>query len=522
MINHPDRKYDFFKDKIEFNFVYFHNIIENYFQSNKLEKFILRCEDNSPIEKYYLISDDPILYELKQNIEVRFSKFFICWQFPGITLEKNFDFLLHFSKNILDLSYSSNTDSNIISFFDNFKICIQIFIREYIYERLIKLSVSEDQININEYPLNLLPSKQKKQLREKLLLSPQILTPNDIINIMSYYFVQSEKCEQKKENIKRIINKLAERLTYYIENQKKAKEILYLKSHLLLLIRLFYKYYIDSFNEFIDLISSRFDKISFSYSKLSEEIFESIKNLKIGLKSESKFYEKDFAIRNLIERIDHLLENINFEKSHTIHKIHEIFELAINNFSKKVRYPFLKKQIEIFNLHEEVYSEQEIKETFKKVINLNPFDNEILDFLFLFLIKTKDTDFFHNIVKKVNWELGIKIDAIIRYIKGTPSGFNMKLFFENFIISIKQNLGQIEKPRKIIALLKIFAYFMKKKNKLFDSLLLCYFSSEVELIPKNRDPLDSLFIESIECWKLNSFEFDFSCFSISLDRKSVV
>ena len=92
----------------------------------------------------------------------------------------------------------------------------------------------------------------------------------------------------------------------------------------------------------------------------------------------------------------------------------------------------------------------------------------------------------------------------------------MKLFFENFIISIKQNLGQIEKPRKIIALLKIFAYFMKKKNKLFDSLLLCYFSSEVELIPKNRDPLDSLFIESIECWKLNSFEFDFSCFSISL------
>lgn len=519
VINHPDQKYSYLINKIDLNRINFHHLIVEFKETKELEDFSIKTADNNLNKHNYLISEDPILHNIKQKIEAIFPRFFVSWQFPDVNLEENFDFFLQFSFHILNIILKSQTDIKISKFINNFRICFLIFIREIIYEKLVNLSLKNaEKVNLNEYPTQLLLSEQKKELRKKLITSPKILTSNDRKNIAAYYLSEGKEEEEKKRNFEKGLRDLADEISYYEDNQKSQKDIIYLKSHLLLLVRLCYKYDERTYELLNDLLVSTYKNINFEYSILSEEIFTGIRELNIGLKPDSSYNEKYFSIKNLLERIDHLKNTLNTYEEEDLIKIREVFNLAIKNFSEKVSYPFFKKKIELFNDGIEIYSQDEIKRIIGKTVELNPFDYDLLDILFDFLIKTKDIDFFNKIIQKNQWSTKIKIEKLKKYIHKLPSNFKVGTYFNSITTRMKNKYFMKDNfdNNDLIDFLKIHGYYMKHQNKNLNALLIYYFASELELKARKKTSILEGLIELIKCWEKKESNININFPSIML------
>ena len=117
-------------------------------------------------------------------------------------------------------------------------------------------------------------------------------------------------------------------------------------------------------------IISKFNRIKLSYSDFSDEIFNDIVELEIGLGKKVDYLKRSFTIRFFLERIDHLLNQISLgmvKKSDLVEKIKQIYDIVSKNFSINTQYPFIKKKNEIITRDITIFPDSEISETTKRI-----------------------------------------------------------------------------------------------------------------------------------------------------------
>lgn len=408
ILYHPDQKYKEFQESIQLNSFDFQDLILEFKSNKAIEEFQFKFSSDK-VSKFYLISEDPILHNFKEEIETLFEKFLICWEFPNVQFEENYDFLLHFSQYILDneLNTIRPNKSNLVQFFTDNKICLLIFIREYIWEFLEKLRIDSDL----EPPFKLLEFKEKNKIRRKILLSPQILPSSEKRSIENYFYNIKIEKDKRILFLKELITRLAININEYkdTENILEREKFIYLKSHLLLLLKIFQRIDNNLYDKFRKSkeVLTKFNRIKFSYSSFSDEIFNDIVDLEIGLGKKVDYLKRSFTIRFFLERIDHFLNQISLgkvKKSDLVEKIKQIYNIATKNFSKNTQYPFIKKKIEIITHGITIFPDSEISESTKMIIKKHTKSPEIQEDKFPFKIVFPKKQFVFEINDFENWE----------------------------------------------------------------------------------------------------------------------
>lgn len=503
ILHHPDEKYIAMQKEFDFNPIRFREIIDKFKNDNKLEEFIFQGKNKNKKEVYYVISEDPILYFIRQQVETYFFKFLLCWQFPRVYLEDHFDFLFHFSHQILDdlmIKFKGQKNQNVIKFLTNNRICVLTYIRKYILEFLDKI-IMESNVKDIEYPLELLLKDQKEAYIFKLVSSPEILTGVEK-QYLEYHieFLCSniEKIEVFKNLIEEVIDKIEE-----ISNlESKKNEVLFLKSRLLMLLRIFYHQNKTSYKSFKKEYNSKHGLKKLSYSKISEEIFIDLERILPEVDTKKEDVKKKFIIRHLLERIDHLTNKVNKypkEKLEFFQKIEEIYEIASKYFSEKSQYPFLKKKCELFLKDIDLFKDSEIIFIIKKLKTDYPSNKEILLLLFRYLKKTNNIIEVNNVIKNNHWILKDKILMFERFVTDISLEFNLIEFF-NLKVEDLQGLlkSKSDESLKLINnLLKTIAYILESKGSIFDAYfiyyLTCILEQDIAFDPSKRGIIDSYF-----------------------------
>lgn len=497
--HHPDKKYESFGKNLKLKVNNFLDLIKNFKEVKKLEEFQFIDPLTSLQSKFYIISDDPIIFRLRQQVNTYFLKFLLCWQFPDVSLEHNFDFIFQFSHFILEelkSFYLNKEDENILEFIFNNRICLLIYIREYILEFLEKIKIEgKSNENFIEFPLELLPNRQKESYRSELILTPEILTSKEQ-NYLENCFKSFKKSRvESLKLLKEFIKKLTKKIEKYMENPYKSEEVLYLKSHLILLIRIFY--HIDKFayKSFKKEFNTRCNQIKLSYSKLSEEIFESILNSSIGLEVSSESNKRSFVIRQFLERIDHLLKKLkkyDNRKEEFTEKLNKIFLTASSKFSQNLQFSFYKKKCKIFLKGFELYPESEILKILQDLNNSYPQNFEIPVLIFRFLLKNNNVNVVNNLIKNNKWLLSDKILIFEKYVHQIPLEFNIDYYFNLNLEKLRYNFNLFKETDKnlFIKLLKTMAFYVERKNLIDQGFIYYYMATELEqeaFNPLNRE-----------------------------------
>ncbi len=442
IINHPDGKYKRFREIFRLSTFSFNNIIEQLKTNELLESFSYRevQEQKTFVDdyiNYFLISEDPILNVLKKEIETIFPKFLLCWEFPNVKLEDYFHFLLQFSHSILSNSYEivlRSEKDNLIDFFQQFKICLIIYIREYIFSFLNILELkSEKRIEIRP-PLELLPVKEKMEYREKLLLS-SISLPNNIKNTIEDFFLSQYSSDQGViKYLENIIKKLAKDIEGKLKSSDlvQSTELIYKKSHLLFLLRIFHKIDNKLYKKFQNETRTDFPRLRLSYSYLSDDIFETIKKYNIGMEDEADFLKSSFIIRTFFERIRRFSNFVKLEgnQPNIIEKFNEIFNLVKENFSQKIQIQFLKQKINIFLDGVQIDSRKGIYSLLNKLIDIDNRDLDLAKFILQYYIKFTNLDEFNTIFKRIQISLKEKIKILENFIEIIPIDFDLLSFLD--------------------------------------------------------------------------------------------
>ena len=277
ILHHPDQKYKDLQEEIQLKPFDFEDLISEFKSNKALEEFQFKFSGEKDL-KFFLISEDPILHNFKEEIETFFQRFLICWEFPNVRFEENFDFLLHFSYFILENEFNS-VDLNkrdLIQFFNENKTCLLTYIREYLWEFLEQLKIDSEL----EPPFKLLDYEEKSNIRSKILLSSQILPSSEKRSIEDYFYNTEIEKDKRLGFLKKILTKLATNINEnkYTENKYELEKLVYLKDHLLLLLKIFQridKKLYDDFRKSKKTLK-KFNRIKLSYSHLSDEIFKDI------------------------------------------------------------------------------------------------------------------------------------------------------------------------------------------------------------------------------------------------------
>ncbi|MFW9873261.1 MAG: hypothetical protein ACFFG0_09180 [Candidatus Thorarchaeota archaeon] len=455
IIHHPDQKYINLQEVIKFNSYEFQDLISEFKKNGALEEFRFIDKDSSnKNEKFYLISEDPVLHGFRQEIETIFQKFLICWELPNIKFEDNFDFLLRYSYNIIDDKlYDGDSNKNdLLQFFTQNKICLIIFIREYIFEFLNKLDLDSEL----EPPFKLLDFKEKDKIRSEILLSHQILNSSEKKNIEYYFYDNKIEKERRIRSLKSLIKKIAKIINENadLKNKYELEQLVYIKSHLLLLLKIFQKIDVELYDNFRKSkeILTKFPHIKLSYSYFSEEIFSDIINLEIGFGENFDYEKRSFTIRFLLERIDHLLNQFSIgrlNKSDVIEKIQKIYNIPTKYFSQNVQYPFLRKKIKIDSLGLNIFSNSEISELKKKLMSNESENAQIYEDIYLFEGVFTKKQFIYEEEKFEGWDkllANFKDDPfrLIEYLDVFlyhSSDFNNIMKLEDLVILILNQYG---------------------------------------------------------------------------------
>ena len=216
--SHPDQKYVKLKEKIKYNPLEFRDLISKFKKDRSAYEFGFKNPNSSSKEmKYFLIAEDPLLFNLKQKIETIFEKFLICWEFPKIQFEKHFDFFQNYSHHIFKESFSGidPNRSEINFFFQKFKMCLLTFIRSHLMNWLEELHLTYEK----EPPLNVLPVNEKRKLRTRILLSYEAIPTNEKENLKQYFLNQKIDREERHEQLVQVIKKLAKKISDNYEKE---------------------------------------------------------------------------------------------------------------------------------------------------------------------------------------------------------------------------------------------------------------------------------------------------------------
>jgi len=477
ILYHPDQKYRDLHGVIQLGNSEYQSLISEFKLNESLEEFQFKNSINNDL-KFYLISEDPILHNFKEQIETYFQKFLICWEFPDVKFEENFDFLFHFSHFILDneLKKANANKRNLIKFFNENKICLLTFIREYLWEFLEKLKIESEL----EPPFKLLDFEEKTKILSKILLSSKIFPSSEKRNIENYFYTSGIEEERNFLFLKDLIMNLASKINDNIGkvNKYEVERLVYLKSHLLLLLKIFQTIdnnLYDNFRKSKEILTT-FNQIKLSYSYFSDEIFNDIVELKIGLGEKIDYEKRSFTIRFLLERIDHILNLYSqgrMPQSYTIEKIKHIYNIVTSHFSENVQYPFIKKKKKIYSHDLNIFPDSEVSEPKIQIIKKNLENLEVPQEKFLFrgafpkkeyeleewgsifkkyqnkplrLIECLDILFFHNFnfgnIEKLE-EFAL---LLLKYygIGWTHRYLNLYFNYLNWYVIRKENISKIE------------------------------------------------------------------------------
>ena len=487
ILHHPDEKYKSIQKEFEFNPIEYKNIINDFKNMNKLEEFVFRHELNSQEIINYLISDDPILYFIRQQVDTYFFKFLLCWQFPGVFLEDHFDLIFNFSHQIYqDLmnKFISGSNKSLLRFLKQNRICILNYAREYILEFLNKIKI-ETATTDTKYPLELLPRQQKEDYIAELILSPEILTrvekrylENNIIFLGPS---DPEKIDLVKDMIIRVIEKIEE---LSIVDYKK-EEVLSLKSRLLILIRIFYQSDKKLYRKFKKEYNSKIGQKKISYSLISKDLFTGIKELLLDLDFKREDIKKKFMIRQFLERIDHIsnkIKNKSEAKEIFYQEISEIFNIVSKILSEKSQYPFYKKKCDLFFKDIKIIKESDVISIINKLKKIYPRNSEVQYLIFNYFKKTKNSEIVNKIIVNNEWSLKDKILLFERYVIDISSDFNLFEYF-NLNTDLIQELlkSSLEEDSKlIIKLLKSIGFILEERGSIFDAFFVYYFACILE------------------------------------------
>lgn len=352
--------------------------------------------------KFFLISEDPILHNFKEEIETLFQRFLICWEFPNVRFEENFDFLLHFPYFILENEFNS-VDLNkrdLIQFFTENKTCLLTYIREYLWEFLEKLKIESEL----EPPFKLLDYEEKCNIRSKILLSSQILPSSEKRSIEDYFYNTEIEKDKRLGFLKKVLTKLATKINKNkdTENKYELEKLVYLKDHLLLLLKIFQridKKLYDDFRKSKQTLKE-FNGIKLSYSYFSDEILNDIVDLDIGLGDNFDYEKRSFTIRFLFERIDHLENQLSLgqmDKSKVNEKIQVIYYITTKYFSENIQELFLRRKIGIYSRDLKIFPDSEIMELenqlIKKKTEIQEIQEDIYPFKGVFPRKFEENKF---------------------------------------------------------------------------------------------------------------------------------
>lgn len=503
ILHHPDQKYRTMLKEFDFNPIRFREIIDKFKDDNRLEEFIFQIKNKNKRGIYYLISDDPILYSIRQQVETYFFKFLLCWQFPGIYLEDHFDFLFHFSHKILNdliIKFKGQKNQKIIKFLTNNRICLLTYIRKYILEFLDKIKMEIDVEDI-EYPLELLPRDQKESYIFELVLSPEILTGVEK-RYLEYHIEFLCSNTEKIDVFQNVIEEIIDKIENMSNLESKKNEALFLKSRLLMLIRIFYHKNKTLYKSFKKEYNSKYGLKKIGYSKISEEIFIGLKEILPNIDTKREDVKKKFIIRHLLERIDHLANKVNKypkEKSNFFQKIQEIYEIASKYFSEKSQYPFFKKKCDLFSKGIDLVKGSEVIFIIKKLKNNYPRNKEVLFLLFRYLKKTNNIIEVNKVIKNNHWSLKDKITIFERIVIDVHPEFNLIEFFnlktEDFQDLLKSKSD--EGLKLINNLLKPVAYILESRGSIFDAFfvyyLTCILEQDIAFDPSERGYIDLYF-----------------------------
>jgi len=347
ILNHPDQKYKSFQDSFQLNILEFEDLISDFKRNESLKEFQFKCPTKN-VEERYLIAEDPILHNFKEQIETYFQKFLMCWEFPDVYFDKNYYFLYHFSYFVLDNEYIKikKNSKDLVNFFQKNQLCLLIFIREYLWEFLKKLELESEF----EPPFLLLDYAQKKEAVSNIFLSPAPLPSNEKKKIENFLYKIHTKEESNLDFLKNLILKVILKITESSDflNIHEQETLVFYKIHLQFLLRVFQNIDNKSYQEFKKDKANNLDlsNIRLSYSSLSDEIFEDIIKLRIGFGEKVDYEKRSFTIRFLLERIDHFENLLNIGKMDlaiATERIKEVYIFVTKHFSKKIQYQFIKK-----------------------------------------------------------------------------------------------------------------------------------------------------------------------------------
>ncbi len=501
IIHHPDNKYRSIQKEFDFNIEDFREFFIEFKNEKKLETFVKQESTSSIKEFYYLISDDPILYFIRQQVETIFFKFLLCWQFPGVFLEDNFDLIFNYSHQILNNlfnKFESESNEYVMSFIKKNRICLLTYTREYIFEFLDKIKM-ETQIQDTEYPLELLPREQKEEYITELILSPEILTRVEnkyIEKHLEFLGLNFEKVQKLEELLKGLLLKIED-----ISNiELKSEELLFLKSRLLTLVRIFYHSNKDLYKKFKKNYNSSGPLIEISYSKISDDIFNGVIEILLNLDTKREDIKKKFTIRQLLERIDHISNKIQKspdEKEKFNLAIMEIFKVASINFSEKSQYPFFKKKCQLFFEDIKLFDEAEIITIIKKLKKDYPRNTEVLKLILKYLSKSRNHKVVNEIIKDNSWSSLDKIKIFEGFVFDVPVKLNLVELFNLSPGSLQDMLKTtMEKNSNMLQkLLKSVAFILEERGSIIDAFFIYYLASileqNIEFDPSKRGYIHS-------------------------------
>ncbi|TFG12676.1 MAG: hypothetical protein EU535_05955 [Promethearchaeota archaeon] len=476
ILNHPDQKYKTFQDLFQLDISEFDDLLLDFKSNESLEEFQFKSSAKSN-KKRYLIAEDPILHNFKEQIETYFQKFLMCWEFPEVNFDENFDFLYHFSYFILDngIIKKGKDSEEMGKFFEKNRLCLLIFIRKYLWEFLEKLELESEF----EPPFLLLDYAQKKEALSNIFLSPSPLPSNEKKNIENYLYKMHIREETNIEFLKNLIMKIGLKITESSEfrDRNEQEKRVFFKSHLQFLLKIFQNIDKKQYEEFKKEkgILQDSDHISLSNSLLSDELFEDIIRLKIGFGEKVDYEKRAFTIRFLLERIDHFVNLYQIDKidiSKVVDKIKEVYKLAISNFSKKVHYQFAKKIQKIDIEDVKLLLDPEILEFLKKSNNIKIEKKSIKKRMFPFMIIFPEKEI---LVETWDSILNYNQNEPLKLIEGADQLFYTKFGFEflekmvDFAILLLKNYGINWTIRYIDLFFNYLKWFIKRK-KIIDEL----------------------------------------------------
>lgn len=440
VMNHADNKYRQFQKIFSISRRDIDGLLAKLLADGRISKFKwlhpemqLKNHESTEIINCYLIRDDPVLYNFRQQLETIFSYHFLpLWRYSKISLEGNFDFIIQFASSVFYNLFQTEKKRDTRILLKNNAVLFHL----YSMNRIMDYLENPDE----KMPFQLLSHDEKRERAIEILTNEQLITESELSDLSSFLMIKKEQSSIPSPEFYDIFKTLIDQHEAAVYKNRK----LWFKSHMLRLLRILHRNVQgDRIAEFKTRISSE-SKYT-SYSRLSKEVWQSIKEDFTLILEKNPEYGRSFIRTNMIERIDHLKHTYQKKenKEKVKKEIHEIFQLAQEKFKSTEHFPFNKKKIELYRkFGSSLFSIEDTINSVKYLMKQFPYNASYFDDMIHLNDAIENPNLLHEFFEKIPYDYDLRKFLAVKKASEFPSYIDLNAYFKGFESEIARDIQQ--------------------------------------------------------------------------------